>query len=122
MAPGLVSCDHESSCRGSSRRKHDSHEWNVSEVIKCNKKEKRYRLFKRYEFGRFQVSLLLTNEWYSPMADQYVYGPVDMLRACIRYNDFDHVTGRPVRRFIWCSPDELDDLETALRGLRENRE
>lgn len=85
-------------------------------------KEKRYRLYKRYEFGRFQVSLLLTNEWYSPLADQYVSGPVDMLRACIRFSGFDHVTGRPFRRFIWCSPDELDDLEMALRGLRENRE
>ena len=58
--------------------------------------------------GRFQVSLFLMKQ-----------GSIDLVKACIQYNEFDEDSNSWKRRFIWCLPGELNDLEHALLYLRE---
>jgi hypothetical protein len=70
--------------------------------------DSRYRLYRRFRLGRFQVSLFLMK-----------HGSLDLLKACIRYNEFDEDSNSWKRRYIWCLPGELNDLSHALLYLRE---
>ena len=70
--------------------------------------------------GRFQVSFFKCEKVVEQGELVTAEQVADESRVCIEYSKFDQSSGKVNCRQIWCSPKELNHLQTGL-GLRDRK-
>jgi len=71
----------------------------------------------RSRSGRFQISIWRRKKVIPAKHDFDVEREVEITRACIQYGRKNRISGEWQNQSIWCSPDELRSLATALDEL-----
>jgi len=67
--------------------------------------------------GRFQISIWKKKRLLEAKNDFDVEREIETVRACVQYSRFNRATNSWDNQSIWCNPEELHDLVTALENL-----
>jgi len=79
-----------------------------------NEKTQPYRKSKT---GRFQISLFKFEKVIKNGDTIRSEVRIDNIRACVQYSNYNNRAGEWQRQQIWCSPEELRDIVSAIDNL-----